>query len=290
MVFLPIALAACLAIQAASDSIAAGDLASSSPAFATLPPDTVVGWAPAPGVTRTLAAAELRRLAARLGAAGTPDADLCVERRVVPLDPVRLREALQAQLPDAKIEILDFSRQAVPEGPLEFPLSGLRRAARAGTGPAQWSGFVRYAGHRRFTVWAKVRVRVMAPVVIAAEDLQARHPIEAAQLRLETREAFPAEGLVRTIEAAVARLPRHTIRAGAVLPIEELDPAPAVTRGDTVKVEVWSGATHLELEGLAEGAAAVGQSVAIRNPVSKRRFLARVEGQGRASVGREKHP
>jgi flagella basal body P-ring formation protein FlgA len=50
-------------------------------------------------------------------------------------------------------------------------------------------------------------------------------------------------------------------------------------------VDVFAGATHLELEGLAESSGSVGEFISIRNPESKKRFRARVEGRGRVSVG-----
>ncbi len=276
-----IALAACVAIPAASDSIVAGDVAASIPAFATLPADTVLGWAPAPGVRRVFRAAELGRLAARLGMAAAPEGDLCVERPVAPLDEARVRAALEKALPEAKIEILDFSQQPVPEGVLEFPLDGLRR----GAGVETWIGRVRYAGRRRFAVWAKVRVRVAAPVVVAAQDLKPGQPIEAAQLRLQTREEFPASDVMRVLGDVTGKLPRHTIRAGAVVPEAALEEPPVVARGDTVTVEVRSGSARLELEGRAENAAGIGQRIKIRNPVSNKIFVARVEAKGRAVVG-----
>lgn len=283
MILSSLALAACLAVNAVSDHVVAGDLAPASLAFASIPADTVLAWAPAPGVQRTFHVPELRRMAARFGASSAPETDLCVTRPVAPLDPARLKAAMQAQLPEAKVEILDFSRQPVPEGALEFPLSGLRR----GTAGPYWNGYVCYAGSRRFAVWARVQVRVWAPVVVAAEDLKPGRPLEAAQLRLETREDFPQPGWVAALADAVGRLPRHSIRAGAAIAARELDTAPDVARGDTVKVEVWSGATHLLLEARAEGAASIGQRVAVRNPVSSKVFFARVEAKGRASVGKE---
>jgi len=284
MMALPdLALAACLSVQPASEHVVAGDLASASASFASLPPDTVLAWAPEPGVPRVFPVAELRRLAARLGAAPDADRDLCVERRVAPLDRARIQAALDARLPAAYLEIVDFSRLPVPEGPLEFPPAGLRR----GSGAAYWSGYVRYAGNRRFAVWARVRMR--GPVVVAVADLSPNRPIDATQLRVEIREGFPQAGFVESVSEAAGKQPRHSIRADTPIPALELAEPPVVARGDTVKVQVWSGAAYVSLEARAEGAAAAGQLVALRNPDSKQRFFARVTAPGRASILRE-HP
>jgi len=58
-----------------------------------------------------------------------------------------------------------------------------------------------------------------------------------------------------------------------------------VLRGDTVTVEVFNGAAHLELQGLAQGSGAMGDTIAVLNPDSHKQFPARVEGKGRVSVG-----
>jgi flagella basal body P-ring formation protein FlgA len=249
--------------------------------LASLPAETVVAWAPAPGAQRLFSAAELKHLAERLGAAGpAPVGDVCVERRVEPLDAARVLTALRSQLPETNIALLDYSRQPVPEGTLEFPITGLRRAL----GPMFWYGFVRYAGGRHFAVWAKVRVRLATPVVVAAEDLKPGQAIDAAQLKLETREdVFPRE-TVQALSGVAGKVPRRPIRAGTVVSAEALGPAPDVARGDTVQVEVRIGSARLALDGLVESSAFTGQRVAVRNPISNKRFLARVEGKGRVSV------
>ena len=277
---LPVVLAACLAVSATSDQVVARDLAASIPEFARVPPDTVVGWAPAPGVQRVFHAAELRRMGTRLGISAAPRTDVCVERPVAPLDPARVLAILRQQLPEARIELVEFSRQPAPAGDLEFPLAGLRPQGDGGI----WRGSVRYGGSHRFAVWVRVRVRLAAPLVIAAEDLKPGRTIEAAQVRVETREGFPRPGMLSSVESALGKRPRQAIRMGTPLCAASLEPAPDVSRGEDVTVEISSGAAHFELEARAERAASVGQRVAVRNPFSNQRFFARVVAKGRVSV------
>ena len=280
-----VALAACLAVPAASDRIAAGDLAAACPALATLDPTTIIGWAPAPGVPRVFPVAELRRIAARLGAAGVPETGVCVERKAVPLDAARLLAALQPQVPEGPIKILDFSRVPAPEGELVFVRSGLRQAAG---NVYFWNGSVRYAGAQRFAVWAKIAVEAAVPVVVAAADLRPRHTIRAAELRMETRHDLLARGLLDSQDQAVGHWPRRPIRAGEAVAAQWLQPAPEIVRGDAVKVDVWSGGAHLELDAQAESDGALGGRIAVRNPATQRRFYGQVEGKGRVSAGPEK--
>jgi len=117
-------------------------------------------------------------------------------------------------MPSAQIELLDYSRGPVPEGELEFSSRGL--AAGASTGV--WSGSIRYAGDRKFAVWAKVRITA------------------------------------------------------------------DVNRGEMVHVEVRAGAALIAFEAQAQSSGAAGQTITLLNPISKRRFSARIEGKGKASV------
>lgn len=270
-----LALAACVAVPAGSDKIVAGDLAPRSPAFAEVEAAAFIGWAPAPGVRRIFSAAELRRTAARLGAAVIPDTALCVERATAPLERDRILSALQSQIPRGEIHLLDFSRSPAPEGELVFPRNGFHRSA----GTSYWNGYVRYAAGRRFAVWAKVAVAV--PAVVAAVDLAPGRPVEAAQLRVENRDELSSLG---AIEPAIGKCPRRLIRAGTAILPQWLGAAPEILRGDAVTVEAQSGAAHLTLDGRAETSAALGQRITVSNPQTQRRFYARVEGKGRVSV------
>ena len=277
-----VALAACLAVPAISDQIRAADLAPASAAFAALDPAAVVGWAPAPGVQRVFPAAELRRIAARLGAPAVPETGLCVERKVAPLDPARVVAAIQPQVPEGAVKLLDFSRAPAPEGELVLPRSALRRAAG---NTYFWGGYVRYAGSRRFAVWARVAVDAAVPVVVAAADLRPGRAIRAEDLRLETRSDLFASGLVASPDQAVGKWPRRPIRAGAAVAAQCLQAAPEIVRGDAVKVDVRSGGAHLEMDARAESDGSLGERVTVRNPVSQKRFFGRVEGKGRVSAG-----
>ena len=282
MGLLAVAVAACLPVSSVSDHIRAVDLAPASETFAALDPATVIGLAPAPGVRRVFSAAELRRIAARLGAQSAPETGLCVERKTALLDAARLLAALQAEAPAANLRLLDFSRAPVPEGELAFPRSGLRRAP----GSAYfWNGSVRYAAGRRFSVWVKFEAHAPARVVVAAVNLKPGQAIEAAQLRLETRDEPFASGFASALDQVIGQVARRPVRSGTALEPQWLEQPPDVARGDPVKVDVWSGAAHLQLDARAESAGAAGQPVQVRNPATQKNFLVRVESKGRVSVG-----
>jgi flagella basal body P-ring formation protein FlgA len=95
------------------------------------------------------------------------------------------------------------------------------------------------------------------------------------------RQEVPAAGFVGAIEEVSGKVLRRSVAAGTALRAEWLQPAKVVLRGQTVRVEAIHGGAHLELECVAEASGAVGDIIPILNPVSQRRFPARVESTGR---------
>lgn len=275
-----LAMAACLPVSPDSDHVLARDLGAAVPAFAALQPETPVALAPSPGAQRVFHAPELRRLAARWQIE-VPEQEVCVERPVKPLAAGRLLDAMQRQLPLARIAIRDYHRTPVPDGELDFPLNGLRMTSAGGL----WTGAVRYGGTRRFAIWVRVEVSVVQQRVVAIEALQPGRPIEVSQLRLETVECFPSpEPLAATIGETAGKVPRRPIAAGTPICAACVEPAKVVARGDTVRVEVQLGGAYLEMPGRAESAGSAGQTIPVLNLETHRRFQARVAGKGRVSV------
>jgi flagella basal body P-ring formation protein FlgA len=275
------ALSGCLVVGARSDRILAGDLAAGFPEWAGAAAETPLALAPAPGVQRIFRVPELRRLAARWNLSTVPDREICVTRPVAVLTPARVLAAIQnavlKEMPSAHIDLFDFSRQPAPEGELVFPVSGLRQGLTGG----YWSGYVTYGGKHRFTLWARVKVTVARARVVAAEDLKPGVTLDSTQLRVETREEVPDAGMVSAVEEIAGKVLRRPVARGAALRVEWLAPAKVVLRGETVRVEAVRGGARLELECVAEGSGAIGEIVPVLNPVSQRRFPARVESKGR---------
>jgi flagella basal body P-ring formation protein FlgA len=264
------ALATCAAVNPGSDHVLLRDLAAAFP-DAGPAADTPVALAPLPGVERRFDLPELRRIAARLGLS-EPAGEVCVTRPAARLEPSRILEAMRARLPEAAIELVDFSRWPVPEGTLEFPLEGLHGD--------RWMGAVQYAGGRHFAVWAKVKVLVTTPHAVAAHDLRSGQRLAATDFRLESG-ASSTDPHPASIEELAGRRLRRAVRAGSAVRADWTDAPPDVLRGETVHVEVRSGGAQLIFDGQAQGSGSAGQSVAVVNPQTHKRFQARVEGPGR---------
>jgi flagella basal body P-ring formation protein FlgA len=281
MMFLALsALAACLAVNPFSDRIWAHDFGAAWPALASLPRDTEVGFAPAPGFQRVFSLGELRLLAARFHESSVPETPVCFERRLTPLSSAMLLDAMQRELPGARMEIVDFGPATVPQGLLEFPLSGLHPAP----GGAIWNGAVRYAGNHRFPLWARVKLSVTSKRVIARKLFQPGEVLDRAGLAEEMRTEFPASGFASSIEEVAGKAVRRSVAAGEAIRTRWLEPPKLVLRGDLVRVEVQRGGAHLRLDGRAEASGAAGEVIPVLNPVTHRTFRARVQGPGRVFV------
>jgi flagella basal body P-ring formation protein FlgA len=273
-------LASCLAVNSATDQVTAADLAPAFPGMETLDAATPLALAPAPGVARVFRLPELGRWAERFHLA-PPPAEICVKRPVAPLDLERAFAAMRTSLPEAEISILDWSRAPVPAGEIAFPAGQLRN------GPAgqSWSGYVRYGGGRQFSIWARVSVQVTAERVVALRDLAPGQAIPVDAIEIQASEAIPGSvDFALSTDQVAGKWPRVLIRAGTPVRINQLVKPVDVTRGDTVQVDAHSGAAHLEFEARAEGSGATGDTIPVINPVSHRRFTARVAGKGRVSV------
>jgi flagella basal body P-ring formation protein FlgA len=278
--------------QVSGDTIRVSDLTAVAPTLATLPPDEVVGYTPAPGVRRLITRQELVRLAERHGVHLEAGAGACVERSSVRLSKERLEAALRAALkeaassgaPEPRVEVLEFSRYPVPEGELEFARSGLPTPPRTGTAVV-WRGHVRYGGNRSVPVWARIKLAVSGKGLVAVESLPAGRPVRAEQVRLASLEWFPlSETPAQGAGLVVGRVPRRAIPAGAPILAAALTQAQQIERGDTVTVDVSSGAAQLRFEARAETSGSAGESVLLRNPSNGRTFSGRVEAKGRVTV------
>jgi flagella basal body P-ring formation protein FlgA len=274
-------MAGCLVLPPGADSIEARDLAPAYPELAAAGGDVKVAPAPEPGYFRIFRGPELRRLAARFDATLAPVTEICIARKTAPADPARLVEAMGKALPEARIELLDYSRLPVPEGAIHFHPETLRGSP----GAAIWPGWVEFAPNRRFALWAKVRLNLKLHRVLAVTSLAAGKPIPAAAISEAVVDALPSSvPYLESAAAAAGRWLRVPVAAGGALRADHLEPERSVMRGQTVTVEVAAAGAHLELEAQAEGSGNTGDVVAVRNPSSHKQFLGRVTGPGRVLV------
>ncbi|MBI4873285.1 MAG: flagellar basal body P-ring formation protein FlgA [Acidobacteria bacterium] len=283
---LAVALPGCLPVT--GKRITAGDLSAAVASFAALPPDTVLGYAPLAGVRRTFTRAEIARLGAVHKLETEAAGDVCFEWKTRVPQREELEAAMRAALqePEARIEILETSLAPAPEGEIVFLRQGLPRTPPAGpvTG-AVWRGYVRYAGERRFDVWARVRVLIPGTRVTAASLIKTGETVREDQIRVETVEAagFDPQA-VRGAAEIVGQVARRAIQPGMAIPRSYVEPPKAVSKGAPVRVEVRSGTARLRLEGTAEAGGNIGQTIPVRNVQSGKTFPARITAPGAVLV------
>ena len=275
-------------IQVSGDQIRTGDLARAVPQFAAIHADAFVGYAPAPGIQRVIAGAELRRIAGRYGLQGDIREDVCFQLETEILTEERVNAALREAVGDDRIsiELLEFSRYPVPKGTLDFPRSGLTHTASESPDvPVIWKGFVRKLAQRTVSVWARVKLSVEAERTVAVSPLPPGRPITQDQVRTEAFRAFPFDGHVLANSAdIVGRVSRTSVRAGQAITRLLVTTKADINRGETVQITVISGTARVSFSARAETSGSAGQLVTIRNPWNKQQFRATVEAPGRAKV------
>ncbi len=279
-------------LSPSGDYILARDLARAIPQFGTVPPEKILSTAPAIGGRRVFRSEEIRRLASQSGAKFDSNDDVCFAWRLAPLNRSEVLAALRKSLngpggdPAASIEITDVTADRVPHGKLEFPLAGLGMPASLEQPiPVLWRGEVRYADTRRFAVWTQVRITAPVTVLVAAEKLDAGHPIRANQLRTETKQRFPVlKDKITSIEQVIGLTPLRTVSMGNEVRLENLSRPNDVNRGDLVTIEALSGSVRLTFSARAETAGHTGDVIDVRNPDTRKLFQARVCDKDKAIV------
>lgn len=274
----------CLPVQ--GDHISFADLTRADGAFAVLPGDDLVGYAPEPGQIRRFAAAEIERLATARGIGnGHVWHALCFEYPMRIPDRDSILAVLRGSLPTGtEVALLEVQTGTVPDGPFVFPIGGLEPYVEGRT--QLWRGYVQYSPTRRFAIWVKVDVRARRPAVVAVRDLQAGSLIAADSVRPETRvdPLRPDSAAVQSVSDAIGRLLLAPVKSGAEVPVRALAEAPLVTTGQTVPVEVRSGRATLRFDAIVQNSARGGDYTSLRNPANGKTFRARIEAGPKAVV------
>ena len=273
---------------AAGPEIQGRDLAAAIPSLSSLPADLAVAPMPLPGASRTLHSVDILALGRRHAISLDAAPELCFQWAMEPLKSELMLAAMRSalQVSEAKIEIIDASRQLVPPGTIEFPVAKLSTPALPTVRVATlWRGDVIYGGGQRYGIWANVRISVPCERVIAAEPLAAAKPIAADQIQISQGECFPTPGKpALSGEQVVGMMLLRSVAQGAEIRPNLITPPNDVNRGQNVEVRVLSGGARLEFIAKAETAGRVGDIISVRNPSNNHAFQARVAGKGQVVV------
>ncbi len=127
----------------------------------------------------------------------------------------------------------------------------------------------------------RVGVEILRDVLVASAPIARGAPVEGAGLSLDTRwmaPDFKPAAYEETVGAnAIAR-----IEAGAVIESRMVRTPEVVVKGDICQVDCLSGGIVLQAQARALEGAREGQTIRFQSMNSKKTFLARVSGPGRA--------
>jgi flagella basal body P-ring formation protein FlgA len=246
--------------------------------MADLPATAVFGFAPRFGVRRTILGVELAAFAQKQGLSISVPADVCVVRPWALLDSGALRAAMERVFPEASLRLLDFFKQPVPTGNVEFPRLGLGINGL-------WRGYIQGTDGRRYPVWAKVDVHVERLTALAARDLTPGEILKPEDIRLERLPQHPsATPTPDHLDALVGMTVRRTARTGTPLVPSLLTKPREVAAGDKVSVTVEAGQARLSLDAQAETGGRRGDRIVLKNLTSGQRFRGVVAGPGQVKV------
>jgi flagella basal body P-ring formation protein FlgA len=276
----------CLPI--ADEHVRAADLAAAVPEFSAVAPETVLGFAPAPGARRVISREELGRLAVLHKIDARPASDVCLEWETRMVGKEEVIAAMRASIgePEARIDVLEVSQAPAPRGEMVFPRDSLPKTPASGPAAGVlWKGYVRYGGQRRFDIWARVRITSASSRVVVVSPIKTGEIISAGQVKSELSDSFGFDSLaVRSLSEVVGHVAKRSLQPGAAILGQYIEAPKVVLKGDIVGVEVRSGGTRLRLDGTAETSGNMGQVIRVRNTQSGRTFTARVVGPGAVLV------
>jgi flagella basal body P-ring formation protein FlgA len=278
----------CVAVS--SERILARDVREALPFLQELNPETPIGFSPRPGVQRILSVKELILIAQKHGLvlSGNTISSVCVERLVRPIAPEEMRAALLSAIgvTDVELEVVEFSREPLPPGRLEFRPANLGRPfAENLDNPVAWRGLLHYDAQSSVPVWAKVKVSVGSTLLVAAEDIPAGTVIKTVQVKEVNGRQFPFRPLaIQSPQAIIGKIARHSISAGQKFAPGALDDPTEIARGDKVRVRVLDGSAILSLDAVAQSSGKKGESILVRNPSTGKNFRAVVEDKGRVTL------
>ncbi len=284
-------------IQLHADRILASDLAAVVPAFQAADPDTILGYAPLPGVERRVSRADLLGWAEDLGITldpkAVPDAIL-LSRKMRRLDSSEVRQLVVAAVAEryhvetkqVEVELNGFDQPLLPAEPLDFELSSplptpLRGLGRPATLTLRWTDPRGHSGNLSFRATARVR----GSYAVAREALEARTAIGPQDFRFENGflPGDPEQYALSSKDVTGQQL-RQGIKAGEVLEKRMMEAALAVQRGDMIELRYRSPRVVLRTAARAEESGANGEIIHCRNLQSGSTVRARILDSRQAEV------
>jgi flagella basal body P-ring formation protein FlgA len=263
-------------VEVAGGAVLVRDVVAAAPGFASLPADSVLGYAPAPGVRRWIKAP-------------ASDTEICIMRALRPVPRERVLAAIEATREargwhDLTIELVSYPAGPLPEGSIRLDKAPFR-PGRNKRDPALllWQGALEYDRLRTVPFPIEVRISSTRTVAVAAHALARGQAILGGDVRIEPRRVHGLAALSASASFSPVGLQttRNFAAGEEILPTQVIRPGD-VRQGDLVNVTVRSNHAVLRLEAKSLATGRRGDWIVLENPATRRRFRARIEGPGQA--------
>lgn len=246
------------------------------------PRPVLVGLTLISGLLSGLAAPSLAQIAPGGGSLAVSALPGAQDLRAIEL---AAEEEIRRQAPESKTEIAPIDsrlRLAACDRPLRASLPpNVTIGPRVNVRVACTGGFVNWS------VTVQVGVFTEASVVVATRALPMGAPISDADVSVEVRRLPGTARCCATNPAdVVGLLARRTIPASAVVPLDAVERAPAIKRGEIVTVVASLPGLEIRSSGVALSDARPGETVRIRHSTSSKVIQARADTEGVVRVDR----
>jgi flagella basal body P-ring formation protein FlgA len=273
-------------IPVSGPHILARDLVAEVPALAATPPETKLSYAPAPGLSRRLEPAELRRMLRRIGLESASRLDpVCVQTETPRHNRAAIAAAMQRSLPPG-VSVAVGEVRGPGASHYEFSVDALRGLPAATDGSVVWRGWSFDSQSRSSAVAVKVRLSAIRCMARARREIRVGTLLTAEDLEETCALSRWSPEMGQSRQVAVGLEAQRTIRAGAEISPAALRAPVVIEPGARVEVRSFAGPVSIIAEAVAEGRGALGGQIWLRgkSPGSPR-FRARVVGAHRAEMG-----
>jgi len=284
-----IGLDACATV--AADGVKLRDIASPDTVLQPEVGNTAVFAAPASGATRWLSREGRNRILARWKL-DLAEAGMCLQTASHTVAPEELRTAMLAAFEKAgvgkgteiQVEIRDWSKYVVPDGPIDFSVANLPHNTDS-LRPVVWRGHVRASANRSIPIWAKVVLRSPKVMLVALRDMADGHVIASGDCEERVQAVFPWPALTKPDSAAaIGKVVRRSLKAGDAVTATDLKQPLTVQPGQTLDATIQESSIRLQLRAVAETGGAAGDTIWMHPVTGGKRFRARIQSATQAAV------
>lgn len=129
-----------------------------------------------------------------------------------------------------------------------------------------------------------VQAHLWAEALVLKQGVARGEPLDASYFELRRTDFLRERDAVAATAELDGYAPKRALDAGSPLAWRDLEKRPLVLRGQQVEVTATDGALSISMKALALQNGALGDSITVRNPDSRRDFSGTVTGTNRVRV------